>query len=116
MLIPCPECALNVSDKAISCPHCGFPLKPEKLSKKTKGKYNKRRRLPNGFGQISEIKNRKLRNPFRAMITVGKTETGRSICKPLKPQSYFPTYNAAYEALIEYNKNPYDLDVAITVS
>lgn len=34
MLIPCPECALNVSDKAISCPHCGFPLKPEKLSKK----------------------------------------------------------------------------------
>ena len=71
MLIPCPECALNVSDKAISCPHCGFPLKPEKLSKKTKGKYNKRRRLPNGFGQISEIKNRKLRNPFRAMITVG---------------------------------------------
>ena len=50
------------------------------------------------------------------MITVGKTETGRSICKPLKPQSYFPTYNAAYEALIEYNKNPYDLDVAITVS
>ena len=114
--MPCPECALNVSDKAIYCPHCGFPLKPEKLPKKMKGKNNKRRRLPNGFGQISEIKNRKLRNPFRAMITVGKTETGRSICKPLKPQSYFPTYNAAYEALIEYNNNPYDLDVAITVS
>lgn len=116
MLMPCPECALNVSDKAIYCPHCGFPLKPEKLPKKMKGKNNKRRRLPNGFGQISEIKNRKLRNPFRAMITVGKTETGRSICKPLKPQSYFPTYNAAYEALVEYNNNPYDLDVAITVS
>ena len=40
MLIPCPECALNVSDKAISCPHCGFPLKPDKLSKKKKRKEN----------------------------------------------------------------------------
>ena len=38
MLMPCPECALNVSDKAIYCPHCGFPLKPEKLPKKMKGK------------------------------------------------------------------------------
>ena len=25
-LIKCPECDLQVSDKAISCPHCGYPL------------------------------------------------------------------------------------------
>ncbi|GHU53659.1 hypothetical protein AGMMS49975_12320 [Clostridia bacterium] len=49
------------------------------------------------------------------MITVGKTDTGRPICKPLKPNSYFPTYNDAYAALIEYNKNPYDLAPSITV-
>ena len=71
--------------------------------------------MPNGFGQISEIKNRNLRNPYRAMITVGKTATGRPICKPLKPESYFPTYNDAYAALVEYNKNPYDLQPAITM-
>jgi hypothetical protein len=35
--------------------------------------------LPNGFGQISEIKNRKLRNPFRAMITVGKNTANKII-------------------------------------
>ena len=23
---------------------------------------------------------------------------------------YFPTYNDAYSALVEYNKNPYDID------
>lgn len=51
----------------------------------------------------------------RAMITVGKSETGRPICKPLKPESYFPTYNDAYAALIKYNKNPYDLESTITV-
>lgn len=26
-LIKCPECELQVSDKALSCPHCGFPLR-----------------------------------------------------------------------------------------
>ena len=36
----------------------------------------KRMRLPNGFGQISEIKGKRLRKPFRAMITVDKTEEG----------------------------------------
>lgn len=114
MLIKCPECELQVSDKALTCPHCGYPLHPEAKPRQQR-KSNKRRRLPNGFGQISEIKGRNLRNPFRAMVTVGKTSTGRPICKPLKPESYFPTYNDAYAALVEYNKNPYDLGPAITV-
>lgn len=114
MLTKCPECELQVSDKAISCPHCGYVLKPNSY-KRLPRKSNKRKRLPNGFGQISEIKNQNLRNRFRAMVTVGKTSTGRAIVKPLKPESFFPTYNDAYAALIEYNKNPYDLDIAITV-
>lgn len=114
MLIKCQECELQVSDKALSCPHCGYPMKSHVKQKVSKN--NKRRRLPNGFGQISEIKNRNLRNPFRAMVTVSKTPAGRPICKPLKPESYFPTYNDAYMALVEYNKNPYDLSPSITVS
>lgn len=115
MLVKCPECELQVSDKASTCPHCGYPLQPNIKPRKPRNKNNKRRRLPNGFGQISEIKNRNLRNPFRAMISVGKDENGRPICKPLKPESYFPTYNDAYAALVEYNKNPYDLEPSITV-
>lgn len=115
MLVKCPECELNVSDKAIACPHCGYPIKPDAKPKKSCNKNNRRKRLPNGFGQISKIKNLNLRNPYRAMVTVGKTSTGRPICKPLKPESYFPTYNDAYAALVEYNKNPYDLQSDITV-
>lgn len=114
MLIKCPECELQVSDKALACPHCGYPMQPT-TKQKARAKNNKRRRLPNGFGQISEIKNRNLRNPFRAMVTVGKTPEGRPICKLLKPESYFPTYNDAYAALVEYNRNPYDLEPSITV-
>ena len=75
----------------------------------------KRMRLPNGFGQISEIKGRRLRKPFRALITVGKTDEGKPICKTLKPVSYFATYNEAYNALLEYNKDPYMYEQNITL-
>jgi len=26
-LLNCPECHAQVSDQAVTCPHCGFPLK-----------------------------------------------------------------------------------------
>lgn len=118
MLIKCPECGLQVSDKAKTCPHCGFPISQPTITSPevTKTQYRaKHMRLPNGFGQISLIKGQNLRNPYRVMITVGKTEYGKPICKLLKPNAYFPSYKDAYEALLEYNKDPYDLDTDITM-
>lgn len=111
MIIKCIECGLQVSNKAILCPHCGFPMQPNAVGKYTRKKKG-RPKLPNGFGQISEIKNRNLRNRFRVMVTVGKTSEGKPISKLLKPNAYFKTYNEAYEALVEYNKNPYDLNTS----
>lgn len=32
MLIPCPECGKQISDKAVSCPGCGYPV--EEIRKK----------------------------------------------------------------------------------
>ena len=114
MLIKCKECNLQVSDKAIICPHCGYPL-DNKVTKRTYKPRTKRKRLPNGFGQISEIKNQNLRKPFRVTITVGKDEQGKFIRRSLKPECYFETYNEAYAALIEHHKNPYDVEKSITV-
>lgn len=113
-LIKCPECQLQVSDKAITCPHCGYPL-DSKAVKRQYNKSTKRKRLPNGFGTISKLKNKNLRRPFRAQVCVGKNFYGRPIYKSLKPQSSFETYNDAYAALMEYHKNPYDLDSDLTV-
>lgn len=112
MIINCMECDSPVSDKAIACPHCGYPLNSSVTQSHTNQK-RRRRKLPNGFGQISEIKNKNLRNRYRAMITVGKTDTGRLIQKSLKPQAYFRTYNEAYEALVKYHKNPYSLEADV---
>lgn len=108
--IECPECELQISDKARTCPHCGYPLQPDAKYKPRKKQHM---RLPNGFGQITELKNPNLRKPFRVMVTVGKTAEGKPICKILKPEGYFKTYNEAYAALVEYNKNPYDLDASM---
>ena len=64
MLIKCPECELQVSDKATFCPHCGYPMQPDVRPRKPRSKNNKRRRLPNGFGQISEIRIHMIWNPL----------------------------------------------------
>lgn len=115
-LMKCPECELQVSDKALSCPHCGYPLKDHEQPRGRGKTRPKHRRLPNGFGSITELKGRNLRNPFWVRICVSKNEYGRPILKSLKPQAYFRTYNDAYAALCEYNKNPYDLNNDMTVS
>lgn len=49
------------------------------------------------------------------MVSVGKTEEGRPIVKMLKPEAFFATYNDAYAALVEYHRNPYDLQETLTV-
>ena len=115
MLTKCPECQLPVSDKAISCPHCGYPLKSPSQSPTREPRTTRHKRLPNGFGQITKISNRNLRCPYRAMVPAGKTDEGRPISKMLKPKAYFRTYNEAYEALVEYNKDPYAYDTTVTV-
>ena len=68
MLIKCPECELQVSDKAMNCPHCGYPITSSTPVRKTSKK--KHPKLPNGFGQISELSDSRLRNKYRVMVTV----------------------------------------------
>lgn len=72
--------------------------------RKSKTKHPK---LPNGFGRITEIKKKNLRNPFRAMVTVGRNEEGQPIGKIV---GYYESWYAAYDALSDYHKNPYDLN------
>lgn len=117
-LITCPECSRDVSDIAIACPQCGYPISAFMTTKRKprgRGAKNKRKKLPNGFGSITEIKGKNLRKPFYARKTVGRDEFGKPILKPLKPESYFDTYEAAFAALVEYNRNPYDLAPDITL-
>lgn len=73
-------------------------------------------KLPNGFGQITKLNKANLRYPCMAMITVGHNKNGRPISKLLKSIAYFKTYNYAYYAFMEQNKNPYDNSKDITLN
>lgn len=81
-------------------------------------------RNPNGYGSITKMTGKR-RNPFRVQITTGwefiKDEDGDPILdaagepkmrRVRKTMGYFPSRQAAMIALAEYNKSPYDLNVA----
>ena len=67
-------------------------------------------RLPNGFGNVSKLSGKR-RNPWRARRTDRweiDEETGKSK-QIFETIGYFPTRQAAIQALSEYNANPYDI-------
>ena len=106
MLIECKECHGQVSDSAPTCPHCGIPL-----NKRRNVMPRSPKRLPNGFGSITRL-NRALRKPYLARVTNRKDEHGQPVLKSL---GYFKTYNEAYSALLEYNRDPFDLEADMSV-
>lgn len=118
-LIKCPECEGKVSDQAMACPHCGCPIsscqQPVRPPSVQRPKPPSRMRLPNGFGSISYL-GPKRREPYYARKTIGRTPFGKPIQKPIEPKASFRTYNEAYQALMEYNKTPYDKKYETTVA
>ena len=64
------------------------------------------RRLENGFGNISKLSGNR-RKPFRARKTIGYNENGNQLYETV---GYYKSYTDAFEALVEYNNNPYDLN------
>lgn len=81
-------------------------------------------RSPSGYGSIAKMSGKR-RNPYRVQITTGwefvMDEDGDPVLdkngepkvkRTRKTMGYFPTRQAAMIALAEYNKTPYDLNVA----
>lgn len=68
-------------------------------------------RLPNGYGNISKLPGAR-RNPWRARKTAGwviDPESKRSK-QTYVTIGYYPSKQAALQALAAYNENPYDID------
>jgi len=68
-------------------------------------------RLPSGYGGITKLSGNR-RNPWRVRVTVGWAIDEKT--KKLKQQyatvGYYPTRQAALQALAEYNSTPYDIN------
>lgn len=67
-------------------------------------------RLPNGFGNINKLSGNR-RKPYRARIFDGFTDDGKRIYKTL---GYYEKYTDAYTALVDYHRNPYDIQSDVT--
>ena len=67
-------------------------------------------RLPNGFGNINKLSGSR-RKPYRARIFDGFTDDGKRIYKTL---GYYEKYTDAYTALVDYHRNPYDIQSDVT--
>lgn len=108
MLITCPECQHNVSDKAVACPNCGYPINTTPMPVKATIRHARKfRRLPNGYGSIKHLSGNR-RNPYAAYPPT-KEWSGTSP-KSRPAIGYFKTYNEAYQALTEYNKDGIDIE------
>ncbi|MBD5495437.1 MAG: tyrosine-type recombinase/integrase [Lachnospiraceae bacterium] len=108
-LLKCPECKHDVSDKATTCPHCGYPMNSP-TSSKPRIRNGKPTKLPNGYGTIYKLPGKRSK-PFRAVKTdkwVLDSITGKS--KQIRfTIGYYATREEAMIALADYNENPYDI-------
>lgn len=109
-LLKCPECAHDVSDKAVSCPNCGYPMNMPSTTK-PRIRNGRPTKMPNAYGSITKMSGKR-RKPYRVRVTdrwVIDDKTGRS--KQLRPTlGYFETREEAMIALATYNENPYDIN------
>lgn len=108
-LLKCPECTHDVSDKALSCPNCGYPMNMPS-STKPRIRNGKPTKLPNGYGTIYKMSGKRSK-PYRAM------KTDKWIIDPVTGKSkqirftigYYQSREDAMIALANYNENPYDI-------
>lgn len=101
MLIECPECSRQVSDRAISCPACGCPISSAPARTSVPQRVRKFKRLPHGFGCVRMLQGRR-RRPYAAYPPVKEyTLTGSPVQQ--KAIGYFETYNDAYSALVAWH-------------
>lgn len=68
-------------------------------------KRKKHMRLPNGFGSITFLTGNR-RRPYWAKKFKEWDDRGYPVYTTI---GYFPTYNEAYAALLEFNQSPYDV-------
>ena len=101
-LIQCPECSGQISDKALLCPHCGFPVRDGSISTREPRKARKRR--PNGSGTVVKLSGRR-KNPFQVRVNTRITADGYPA---YDVAGCYPDRVSAEIALAEYNKAPYD--------
>lgn len=69
-------------------------------------------KLPNGYGSVHKLTDKKRRKPWRVRISDGYEydEVNDKQVRKYKTLGYYETKQQALQALATYNENPYDID------
>ena len=81
-------------------------LKRNLKTEKAKGEL--KLRLPNGYGSVVKLSGKR-RKPYMVKKTVGWKDNAHPIYKII---GYYPSRKDALEALADFNRDPYDIDLA----
>ena len=103
-LILCHECQHSISTKAISCPHCGYPMTPVSV-KRTRN--SARKKLPNGYGTIKKLSGTRSR-PYAAYPPASLVRA-ENTTKRIPAIGYFKDWYSAFDALTRFHTSPYDI-------
>ena len=115
-LLSCPECRHAVSDKAIACPGCGYPMSGSSVTtalvtagipKQAPAKRT-RRKLPNGFGSIKKLGGNRSR-PYAVYPPSGELSAIGNGPTKATALGYYRDWYSAFDALSKYHHNPYDI-------
>ena len=97
-LIQCPECGSQISDKALSCPRCGYPIpSAEKPRKSPKTSAKRHPKLPNGFGSIKKLSGNRT-NPYAVYPPVTEFDLNGNPVQP-KALAYVDNWYKAFGVL-----------------
>ena len=118
-LIKCPECGKEISEYAIQCGFCFYPLKEKAVvsipaaTPKQRIRNGKPSKNGNGAGSVTHVKGN-LRKPYRVVVTVGwkYDETAGKLKQIKKTIGYYETREQAENSLANYRQNPYDIDAS----
>ncbi|MCM1097832.1 MAG: integrase [Ruminococcus flavefaciens] len=105
-LMTCPECSHMVSDRALACPCCGYPVaRPSRRSERRNvsgSPSRKHPKLPNGYGSIKRLSGRRA-NPYAAYPpTTEYKNNGSPVSVPAI--GYYKTWHLAYAAVIDWHR------------
>jgi predicted amidophosphoribosyltransferase len=73
-LINCPECEARISDKAVACPHCGYPMATEHKGESMRQEFP----FAEPLTQFAEVVSRTMRDVMEPIVK----EARRQWCTP----------------------------------
>lgn len=106
-LIKCPECEREISDKAVSCPHCGMPIRAVTTDSEPKANNHTKKKGAHKYAIVATVAVALI--AFFVAISSGSLGAEGKIalrdCETLQEMCKVPSSFEVYEAIVYHDEN-----------